>query len=587
MIAPLFRIAPGLRIPLALLATVLATPGLPAASQPETAEEVVVLPDMTVTGERMLPPPESWLYTTLEDGTEVLSNASEGATKRLLRDFEMFQQALEVVWPLPRTNGPARTLILCGRRDKFDDFTGPGQNAGDIGSTSLFLRNREQAAIIVDLQATSINLSGLFDDTGAVTSNFEVDPYRQLYREYVRYQLSQAGRPPAWLQEGIAQIVMAMEFTPTWIKFGEIDSSRYQATPAASATTEEEEAAEPVLTQSSVGDRPFNVALQRRALIPLEKFFAVTPDAPEARNPLGNNRWAKQAYAFVHLCLYGQNGRYQQSFGRFIQRLGTEPLSESLFKECFKQSYAEMLLNLRGYINYTNHTSKIYKLKAGSRPLGGTPVVLRDATQSEVGRIKGDAQRLAGQPDRALASYRLAYARGEREPALLGAMGVAESEAGKADRARALLESAGKASLRRPGIYVELARQRLAAAKARPAAPEGRLDDVQVARVLDPLFQARRLGPALPQTYEVIGEVWSLSSTPPTAENLAVLGEGLRAFPRDTTLLYHLARIYARTGDPATAIKLAQAGLRFATDDDTRSGFERLLASLPPVPAAR
>lgn len=580
----------GLRRPVALLSFGGAALGLAAASnEPDAADGVVQLPDFTVSGSQALPPPESWHYGRLEDGTEVLSNASKRASLRLLRDFQIFQQALEVAWPLPQVAGPARTLILSGRREKFDDFTAPGHNDGDIGSTSLFLRNREQVAIIVDLQATNINLSGLVDDAGALTSNFEVDPYKQLYREYVRYLLSQGARPPAWLQEGIAQIVMAMEFTPEWIIFGKIDSSGYQQGPAAPslATEAGEEEEEASLTETSVGDRPFNVALRRRALIPFDRFFAVTPDAPEAKNPLGNNRWAKQAYAFVHLCLYGGNGRYQKAFVQFIQRLGSEPVSEALFKECFKTDYKGMLLELRGYIDFTNHSYKTYKLKAGGRPLGGGPVDLRDATQAEVGRIKGDAQRLAGLTDRALASYRLAYARGERAPALLGALGVAESESGHADRAGPLLEAAAKASPGRPGVLVELARVRLVAAKAKAAGANDGIDDAQLAGVLDPLFKARQLRPALPETYDTIAEAWLASAIPPKPEHLAVLTEGIRAFPRNNPQFHRLAELYIRAGDRATATGLAQAGLRLAPDAGAKARFEQLLAGLPATPPAK
>lgn len=581
--SPAFFVS-GLRRPVVLLTFASATLSPAAINEPAAADAVVQLPDFTVNGSQDLPPPEAWQYGRLEDGTEVLSNASERASQRLLRDFQIFQQALEVAWPLPQVAGPARTLILSGRREKFADFTAPGHNDGDIGSTSLFLRNREQVAIIVDLQATNINLSGLVDDAGAITTNFEVDPYKQLYREYVRYLLSQGGRPPAWLQEGIAQIVMAMEFTPEWIIFGRIDSSGYQLAPAAPlATGATDEEAEASLTQTSVGDRPFNVALRRRALIPMDKFFTVTSEDPEAKNPLGNNRWAKQAYAFVHLCLYGANGRYQKAFGQFVQRLGAEPMSEALFKECFKTDYKGMLLELRGYIDFTNHSYKTYKLKAGGRPLGGDPIVLRDATQAEIGRIKGDAQRLAGQPERALASYRLAYARGERNPALLGALGVAENESGQADRAGPLLEAAAKTPVGRPGVLVELARVRLAAAKAKPAGTNGGIDDTQLNAVFDPLIKARQLRPALPETYDMIAEAWLASATPPKPEQLAVLTEGIRAFPRNNPQFHRLAELYIRAGDRATATGLAQAGLRLAPDAGAKARFEQLLAGLPPA----
>ena len=247
-----------------------------------------------------------------------------------------------------------------------------------------------------------------------------------------------------------------MEFTPKWIIFGRVDSGAYQS--VRSAPTPETASADgsdvtEVASDTSVGDRPFNVALQRRALIPLDRFFAVTADSPEARNPLGNNRWAKQAYAFVHLCLFGENGRFKEAYTKFTQRLAREPVSEALFKECFKLSYKQMLNELRGYIDFTNHTSTTYTLKSGAPPLGGGPIVMREATDAEVGRIKGDAQRLAGRTNDALATYTDSYARGAREPAFLAAYGVAASQAGENDRARAALEAAIGSELAGRYIY--------------------------------------------------------------------------------------------------------------------------------------
>ena len=52
-----------------------------AADQPAPGGETVVLPDFTVKETKELPPPESWQYGRLEDGTEVLSNASARATQ--------------------------------------------------------------------------------------------------------------------------------------------------------------------------------------------------------------------------------------------------------------------------------------------------------------------------------------------------------------------------------------------------------------------------------------------------------------------------------------------------------------------------
>lgn len=555
----------------------------PANDRPVPGGETINLPAVLVNGRQELPPPEAWQYTKLEDGTEVLSNASDRVSARMLRDFQLFAQALEVAWPMPAaSHPPARTIILCGRHDKFQDFAKSTEAAPDLASTSLLLRNREQAAIIVDLQTTSLTLTGLNDTGGNGPANFAVDSYRQLYREYVRYLLSQGNQvPPPWLQEGISQILLEMEYTNTWIRIGRIASVQEQAVmtmPTAGAN----DGSEADDFDTLVADQSFNRALYRRALIPLDRFFAVPADAPVTKNPIGNNLWAKQAYAFVHMCLYGENGRFTEAFNQYTKRLASEPPSEALFKACFKMSYREMLMQLSIYVGSTASTVKQYTLKKGAKPLGGDPVVMRAATQAEVGRIKGDAQRLAGRVTDALASYHDAYSRGERDPALLAAFGVAAGETGQAERARPLLEAAFKApGNRRPGAYVELARQRLAEAKARPAGPEGRLDPPQVNHTLEPLLVVRRLSPSLPETYEMVGEVWLASAGSPPNEHLGVLIEGLKLFPRDAILYYSLAEIYRRAGDNATAAKVARAGINLGADPAVVARLQALAASLP------
>jgi tetratricopeptide (TPR) repeat protein len=565
-------------------ASISAAPAARRASVPVTGE-TVILPDFTVQGRKELPPPEAWQYGKLEDGMEVLSNASERATRKLLRDFQMFQQALALAWPAVGESNAflARTLILCGRREKFADFASPDPADRDLGATSRFVRDREQAAIIVDLQASTVQLTGLEDDgTSGATVRFEVDPDKQLYREFVRFLLTTgARRPPAWLQEGIAQIVMAMEFAPDYVKLGQLDESTDVGTVPLTPPGGDETAGA-TTRFFTVPDRGFNQVLRRRALIPMDELFAVTSDAPEANNPLGNNRWAKQAYAFVHLCLYGEEGRYRAAFEEFTKRLKTQPVSEALFKECFKLSYQDMLFALRAYIDVPAHRADLFKLTPGSPRFGGAPIVMREATQGEVGRIKGDAQRLAGRVNDALTSYSDAYARGEREPMLLASYGVAAGETGQSERALALLEMATqKPGTRRPSAYVELSRQRLIAAKAKVGA-SGKLDQTQFASVVEPLLKARSIGVPLPGIYVGLADAWLASATPPQLQDFALLGEGLRQFPRELPLLRGVALLYQRVGQAAAAGQVAQLGLRFADTPTDRGMFEQLLATLPP-----
>ena len=553
-----------------------------AAGQAPADNPVFKLPDFTVSKSRALPPPESWRYTRIEN-FEVLSNTSDRTTKSLLDDFTKFTRAMRLVWPTPVKPVAAASIILCGKGGKFDEFAPPGATRNNAIIPSLFLRDREQVAIVTDIATERVTV----DDSQVQTAmpgvvEYEIDHYRQLYREYVRFLLSQVDvPPPVWLQEGLAQIVMDIEFDGKTLIYGKVSTDKGGATGGQLQADDNDPS---VSGDAVVGEQPFNVVLQHRKMLPLAQFFAVTPDSPEARAPLGNNLWAKQAYAFVHFCLFGENLRYRDALARFVQRLAREPLSEALFKDCFKVDYVEMGKELRGYILYTRHKYQIYQLKDTDKR-GANSIELRDATPAEVGLIKGDALRLAGHLDAASAAYRAAYVRGSREPALLAAMGAEEITSGRTDRARPLLEAAVKAGVNRPSAGVALARLRLAEGTASPEAPGGKLSAAQVAAVLTPLFEARKNPPLLPETYELIATVWAQSETAPKVENLAVLDEGIRAFPRDSVLLYNAAQLYRQAGAGPTAASIARLGIRFSSDPESKSRFEQLLASLPAVPA--
>jgi tetratricopeptide (TPR) repeat protein len=498
----------------------------------------------------------------------------------LLADFAKFTQALALVWPAPTKPLSAATIIFCGKDAKFDAFAPPGALKGDAILPSVFLRNREQVAIVVDIEADRI----LIDPTKADVINpgsveYEVDHYKQLYREYVRYLLSQSqAKAPVWLEEGLAQIIMDIDLDDQRLIYGKINTTTGTASGGESADSD---GTDPTVdTDAVVGEQPFNVVLQHRSFIPFGQFFAITADAPEAQNPMGNNLWAKQAYAFVHFCMFGEDLRYQQALTTFVSRLAREPLSEQLFKECFKVDYAGMAKELRGYIYRTKHKYQRYALKPGDQ-LTAKAIVLREATPVEVAVIKGDAFRIGGHPDAALAAYRAAYLRGGKDPLVLAGMGVTESALNHPDRARELLEPAVKAGARRPSAYVELARLNLAAAGG------SQLTAAQMSAVLTPLFEARKLPPPLPETYELIASAWARSAVPAKPENLAVLDEGIRAFPRDSALLYHAAQLYHQAGADATAASIARLGLRFPVDAEAKAKFEQLLASLPPVSSGK
>lgn len=562
------------------------------ATTTAAAGPVVELPKFVVTDDRLLPQPEAWRYAETP-GFEILTNASDKATQRLLKDFAMFKDALDLIWPIPTRGGTVPvSLILCGKGGKFDAFIPKGKTGPDRAMASLFLKNREQSAIVIDMQSSTLNIlsADTANDaaTGTDSSLISIDHDKQLYREYVKYLLSKSeAKLPAWLVEGMAQLVMAMKVQKDYIEFGKLEdpntiSAQAGAVRDMNALTAADDPDGVQIAGAPAEDRDFNAALQRRALVPFAKFFAITSDSPEALNPLGNNVWAKQCYAFVHLCLYGENRKYQKAFITLLSRLGTEPMSEELFKDCFKMDYKKMSLTMRGYIDFTNYKAVEGKVKGGT--LGsGAALVLRDATQAEVGRIKGEALAVAGNIEKAKTELGAPYSRGERDPRLLAAIGLFDQANGEEARARKFIEAATTAKVTRPRAYLELARYRYAEALAKPGAGN-QLSAEQVAAVMAPLLIARTQPPALPEVYELMADTWARSAVAAKREDVVFLVEGVRTFPNRMRVLYLVAEISARANVLDVAHSFTDYGVKIAPDAKSRAMFEKLKASLPPAP---
>jgi hypothetical protein len=547
----------GLRVLAAVAVASAAAAAESGATKP--AGEVIELPKFEVTDSRLLPQPEAWHYARIP-GFEILSNASQGATKRFVGDFLLLQSAVEAIMPgLSRGHVPVPTaLILCGRGNSFEQFVPAEQEAFRFGRNALFFQNPERAAIVVDFALAEIQLT---DNTTE-----ESDPYRGFYLEYFRYLIRrQMSRPPPpWFEEGLVQIFAAMDVSRKWITFGQVGDG---------------------FGGEKTGD--FNRRLAERALIPFRDFLE--RDRPTERGTF----WSAQCYGFVHLCLYGMNKKHQRGFITYLQRLETEEPTEALFKDCFKLSYDQMGLELRSYIDFTFYQATQFRAKKGEELPKPPEIALQKAPDAVVGRVKGEVLRLAGKGTEAREALIAPFIRGERDPQLLAALGLDEKLAGRDERARKFLEAAVAGKTDRARAYLELGRLRLAEAKAAPVAPRQLLTAAQVQGVLTPLFVARTLQPPLAEVYALIAQTWTLSAQAPERGHFDVVLEGVRRFPRDTGLVLDAALLAAKRGFASDAAKLARHGARVAKEPGEQDRFRLLEAAIerdvgqPDTPVAK
>jgi hypothetical protein len=254
-----------------------------------------------------------------------------------------------------------------------------------------------------------------------------------------------------------------------------------------------------------------------------------------------------------------------------------------MFKQVFNKTYKQMLMELRGYIDFTVYQHKEYRSKEDVI-VPPPPLALRDATESEVGRIKGEAMVLAGNAKAARVEFIAPYSRGERDPYLLAALGLYEKNHGDPARARKLLEAAFVAKAKRTEACLELARLRLADAVAKPAGAEGRLSAAQTGAVLAPLALVHGKPPILPALYDLAGETWARSAGQPGKEDAKLMIEGAQLFPTRLKLVFQAGIMARDTGEVRSAHALADHGIRYGPDANVKQRFEALKASLPALP---
>ncbi|MDQ8179166.1 hypothetical protein [Pelagicoccus sp. SDUM812005] len=602
--------------------------GLHAQDPTPINSETIDLKPFEVKAKRVLPKNQllwafqkkEWQYAQLGD-FEILSYAWEGNAERYLKDFQRFRDALSIAWPIPLQPLVQNTIILCGADKTFDEFT-PAEKKQRNGIFSHLFYDGEKAAIVLDLQKSfyDAELQNHF-------VRLEVDHRRLLYREYIRLLYAQSrNAPPPWLIEGNTQIIMDMDVYDRIIKFGFLDVKRGRPSPddipdsakgflqvvddfgtsldsdeiegegdvaetddSDPFASDDEEIGEGTrVTLESVlpfwtADPPFHIALANKSLIPLEEMFAFSPEQYRELNPLVDMAWAKQAHAFVHYCKFGADRKHEQAFQTFVQRISKEPLTEELFQECFQMSYDGMLEKLSGHIRYPYHKYNYYKLYK-DQGITAEKVTFREPSPNEVGRIVGTAQLAAGKVEEAISTFRETIERLEPltdspSPELLSSLAQAELQAGLRSSARERLEAAAQSGSRLPSTWTTLARLRFEELKTQHG-PDGQIPPDALAKVLVPLLMARKLEPAVPETYELMAAAWQRSAIPPNLVQVDLLSEGVVKFPYNTRLGLQVAQFYLRANSPENAQKCADFALRHCADPLQRSQLSTFLRNI-------
>lgn len=578
-------------------------PPLPIISE----SEVVLLPKYEVTADRVLPPIEQWKYVSIP-GFEILSNASDRNTTLFVRDFYLLRQVAQIILPTIKETNPVPTyIVLCGKGNAYETFMSAGKLGGRLPN-SMIVGDGERSAIVVNFTFTN-QFGDTYDTLRGGNDPFHAF-YLQYFRELIQKNIKPA--PPTWLEEGLVQLLAAAEFSTKRITIGRIDgasgrsatsgmgssnhgvnlnqgSGTFNGASGNSPNSNFAGSSQPnsAFSQGESGKAgSFNTLLAHRPIMPLKEFFAYSHRQPGNRRP---ENYSAHAYLFTHLCLYGRGQRYTKAFFKLSQRASIEPVTESVFQECFGMNFKKMEKEMRSYISFTDYKSIERRAEKGKSLSTAPDFKLRDATDAESSRIAGEVLRLVGNQDEALNRLIAPYVRGQYDADLLAALGLAELSAQHKERARRFLEAAAKADTTRTRAYVELARLRYDEIQEKSTAENRAATAGEFTFVQAPLYQGLSHPPALASIYDLLARTWYFSPSAPTKDQFETLAAGAQQNYTDLGLVYRVAALGTKHNHFETSRKFAAFGIANAPDPETKAKFEALSSQLPPpaIPEAK
>ncbi|HEY0864013.1 MAG TPA: hypothetical protein VGD97_07915 [Lacunisphaera sp.] len=502
------------------LAGVLAMPAL-AAGATESDDKAVELPPFVVTKLVFGPP---WRYAEIP-GYEILSQCSDTETYEIVAALWRGPQlvlppAMQPRFSLPMTvvlfNQPP-TNTAGAPAPEFDEPTGQG------GSKWVKLIKRT----LDDRRSYAINL---WPESFDRPSTYRFDTATLLGRR--------APTAPVWLQAGLSGPQGLYRAGVHWVA-----PDKEKTVPAATWHSNEErqralQLIDIARKRLSLGGRGLAPSSLAAFLPPMTVLFE---DGPPA-DAVAAARWSSMAALFVRWGLYGRTPANPAQFWRFAERACAEPMSETLFRECFDRSYADVHAELSWYLPIAlkdEGTAPVDDMRPVPR------ITLREATGTEIARLRGEWERMEAAvlaprfPDlaqeyreQAAGTLNRAYLKGSRDPRLLASMGLLALDNGELTLAARHLEQAVDARVAGVRPYLEAARLRWAAAVKDESAA---VPPEVLAGIINLLMITEQQEPPQAAVYLLLAKAVAQGG-PATPEQAAALRRGLTFFPRLSAL---------------------------------------------------
>jgi hypothetical protein len=511
---------------------------------------LVQLPPFIVTDARLKFSNWTWGFMSFP-GYEVLTGCDRGTSNEFVmgaaRQLSILRDIAPAVFESP-PSVPTSLILLNwnqaqGVAEDMKRFMASRPEDINTGTASLWSHIIFFPQLrLHDSESTSINL--ILGDPRS-TDAVILEP------DYVRYLMrNRLPQLPPWYVEAMTDLYRNAVFSSSGVatdSFGRLTLGSTSVTFA------------PVTWISGNGSQGAGKpAASSLPMIPLEGilYTQMPQRGPDESQSIHADLWRAQSDLFLQWIIADRHRGRINALKKFLDCCDAGRRDEGAFRECFGLDFVEMQDELRGFLRTATDKPIAWHSEGA-----GVDDVFRDATSTEVARIWGnwellemqfvgarDPKMLFPYIDQADHTLGEAYRKGERDPGFLSVYGLYENERGDPEKASAFLEAAVAERSAYARAYTELARIRLKAALARLERADARLSADQVAKVLAPLREARRLSPPQKSTFMLFALALENSANQPSPEDMAVLAEGLRFFPSESELATMVAALKDRRG---------------------------------------
>jgi tetratricopeptide (TPR) repeat protein len=456
----------------------------------------------------------------------VWSNAGDGATRTLVWQFEQIRSAMTILFPWAKVDLAKPMVVIAAKDEQAMKALAPKywEQRGGIRPSSVWVSgaDRHYMAIRADLHG---------DDT-----NF-VNPYTSSYFSYASLIIAASFNRalPPWFLNGLAGVLSNTIVRSNYILLGP-----------------------PI---------PWHLdALRQDQRFPLKQLVSITDESPEYVRDSGRERFDAQAWAFVHLLMFGEQGKYQTAINRFSSLLVAGKAADAAFAEAIGP-VSTLESSFASYIH-----SSLYSYQ-------------RATVDGAVKRERFAARPLPPAESAGLrASFQVAMGRNTEARALIDEARKLDSSAADGYAAEGMLFDRDDKPAEAKQAYAKAAE--LGSTNAyvhyRAAAswgPGAQPDQTALQDMDAKLARAIQLNPLFAVAYTNLAEVRATLKKP-LEEVAGLLGRAVALEPGNAWHRIAVARVLWRYDRPEDARAAAKLALTLADTDQARSEAQRLLSSI-------